>query len=63
VWVELLRPGGAIGLSWNLRTLDRQRLHDLLVNAGLHPRTAPDDQSFVHRVDRSITRDLVVATV
>jgi SAM-dependent methyltransferase len=62
VWVELLRPGGAIGLSWNLRTLDRERLHELVVGAGLHPRRPPDDQSFVHRVDRSITRDLLVAT-
>jgi SAM-dependent methyltransferase len=63
VWVELLRPGGAIGLSWNRRTLDRARLHELVVSAGLRPRMAPDDQSFVHRVDRAITRDLLVATI
>jgi len=62
VWAELLRPGGAIGLSWNLRTLDRERLHELVVAAGLDPVAPVDDQSFVHRVDRSITRDVLVAT-
>jgi len=63
VWVELLRPGGAIGLSWNLRTLDRKRLHELMAGSGLVPASTADDRSFVHRVDRSITRDLLVATV
>lgn len=62
VWRRLLRPGGAVGLAWNLRTLDRPRLFALLDAAGLRPCQAGDDDAFVHKVDRAITRDLVVAT-
>jgi hypothetical protein len=62
VWTETLRIGGAMGLSWNLRTLDRARLVELVTGAGLELCQAPDDASFVHRVDRTITRDLLVAT-
>lgn len=63
VWRGLLRSGGAVGLSWNLRTLERERLFALLDGAGFRPCQGPDDDAFVHRVDRAITRDLVVATV
>jgi SAM-dependent methyltransferase len=62
VWRRLLRGTGAIGLSWNLRTLERDLMFSLLAAADLHPCVEPDDDSFVHRVDRAITRDLVVAT-
>jgi SAM-dependent methyltransferase len=62
VWRRLLRPGGAMGLAWNLRTLDRPRLFALLAGAGFRPCQAEDDDAFVHKVDRAITRDLVVAT-
>ncbi|MGB0114783.1 MAG: hypothetical protein WBP59_16310 [Ilumatobacteraceae bacterium] len=59
-WRGLMRPGAAIGLSWNLLTMKRAVLVDVLEQAGFtvveHPR------SFEHVVDRSITRDLIVAT-
>ena len=60
-WRGLLRPDGAIGLSWNRRTLPRRRLVEVLAAAGLAPVGDPDDEGFVHKVDRVITRDLVVA--
>ncbi len=59
-WHELLKPGGAAGLAWNRPTLPRPRLVELLVAAGFEV-PAPDDDSFVHRVDRAITRDVLVA--
>jgi hypothetical protein len=62
VWRGLIRGGGAIGLSWNLRTLGRDLMVSLLEDAGYTPAMAPDDTSFVHKVDRVITRDLIVAT-
>jgi hypothetical protein len=62
VWRRLLRADGAIGLAWNLRTLERPRLFELVSDAGFVPCLREDDTSFVHRVDRAITRDLVVAT-
>jgi hypothetical protein len=61
VWRRLLRGNGAIGLSWNIRTLGRPRLVELLVDAGFQPCRDEADTSFLHRVDRAITRDLVVA--
>jgi SAM-dependent methyltransferase len=61
VWRRLLRPGGAMGLAWNLRTLPREDLVGLLEGAGLEV-IGPEDDGFAHRVDRVVTRDLVVAT-
>jgi tRNA G10 N-methylase Trm11 len=60
-WRDALQPGAGVALAWNLRTLERARLVDRLVEAGLELVTAADDERFVHRVDRSITRDVVVA--
>jgi hypothetical protein len=62
VWRQLLRGTGAMGLSWNLKTLDRARMFAHLAEADLHPCQDEGDTSFVHRVDRAITRDLVVVT-
>lgn len=59
VWRTLLKGGGAMGLSWNTRVTSRADVETVLVGAGLEPRTAA---GFEHRVDRTITRDLVVAT-
>jgi SAM-dependent methyltransferase len=60
VWRDVLRPGGAAAMSWNRRTLERPALVALLDGAGFEV-LAPEDERFVHRVDRSITRDVVVA--
>jgi SAM-dependent methyltransferase len=60
VWLDLLRPGAAAALAWNRRVLDRARLSGLVTEAGFAV-PAPDDEGFVHIVDRSITRDVLVA--
>jgi tRNA G10 N-methylase Trm11 len=60
-WRRVLRPGAGVALSWNLRTLPRARLVAQLEAHGLDLQRPPDDEAFVHRVDRSITRDVVVA--
>jgi len=59
-WARALRPGGGVALAWNRRTLPRSHLAELVIGAGLEVPT-PDDDVFVHRVDRSITRDVLVA--
>ncbi|MQA11151.1 MAG: SAM-dependent methyltransferase [Pseudonocardiaceae bacterium] len=58
-WLRLLRPGGAIGISWNTYVLRKDDLIALLGDAGLE--IAHGEYEFAHRVDQAITRDLVVA--
>ncbi len=57
-WVELIKPGGAVGLSWNTHVAPRERAVELLAAHGLAPVETP---SFEHRVDQAILRDVVVA--
>ena len=63
-WVRLLRRGGAVGISWNVRVAPRTALEQALRDAGLE--VLGDDapgpwHGFEHRVDQAIQRDLVVA--
>jgi SAM-dependent methyltransferase len=57
-WAELLRRGGALGISFNTHTTDRGELADRLTATGL---TVAPDRGLTHWVDQGITRDLVVA--
>jgi SAM-dependent methyltransferase len=57
-WVTLLRPGGAIGLSWNLKVARRALAEDILLANGLELVGYGD---LSHRVDQGIERDVVVA--
>ncbi|HKS49286.1 MAG TPA: SAM-dependent methyltransferase [Amycolatopsis sp.] len=59
VWTRTLRPGGAIGISWNTHVTKRDELAEILTGAGLDIRTELGD--FSHRVDQAILRDLIVA--
>ncbi len=60
-WRQVMAKGASLTLSWNVQTLSRERLGNLLTDAGfdvvIHPR------SFEHVVDRQITRDLIVGRV
>ena len=60
-WWSALRPGGAAGIAWNNRLLRRDALAAALAGAGFEVTDVGADGRFVHRVDRTITRDLVVA--
>ena len=57
-WVHLLRPGGAIGLSWNTKVARRELAEDILVANGL---ALVPHEDLSHRVDQGIERDVVVA--
>jgi len=57
-WTALLRPGGAMGLSWNTFVAKREAAEEVLAGAGL---TVLPDLGFAHRVDQAIRRDIVVA--
>lgn len=60
-WAATLRPGGAIGLAWNVRVAPRADVASALERAGLTVLGGPGYDDFAHKVDRSITRDVVVA--
>ena len=61
VWTRALRPGGAIGISWNTTVAGRDAVTAILTDAGLLVREDDAYLGFTHRVDQAITRDLVVA--
>ncbi|HJQ46167.1 MAG TPA: SAM-dependent methyltransferase [Amycolatopsis sp.] len=57
-WVRTLRPGGALGISWNTHVTKRDEVAAILTDAGLEVRETGE---FTHRVDQAILRDLMVA--
>jgi hypothetical protein len=59
--VKLLRPGGALGISWNTHVARREELTDLLTGNGLEVLAGDGYAGFRHRVDQAIMRDLIVA--
>ncbi|HZN18956.1 MAG TPA: SAM-dependent methyltransferase [Micromonosporaceae bacterium] len=61
VWAELLRPGGALGVSWNTHVAARSAAAATLAAAGLEVVDSPGYRGFEHWVDQAITRDVLVA--
>ncbi|GIE93579.1 TRM11 family SAM-dependent methyltransferase [Paractinoplanes rishiriensis] len=57
-WLPLLRPGAALGLSWNLKVAKRELAEDILRANGL---AIVEQQPLAHRVDQGIERDVLVA--
>ncbi|CNG38362.1 conserved hypothetical protein [Mycobacterium tuberculosis] len=60
-WARLLRPGGAIGISWNTFVGRREQLAGILAGSGLDVQDSEAYRGFRHRVDQAISRDLIVA--
>jgi SAM-dependent methyltransferase len=60
-WARLLRPGGAIGISWNTFVGRREQLAEILAGSGLDVQDSQAYRGFRHRVDQAISRDLIVA--
>jgi len=58
-WRAVLRSGAGVALAWNNKTLKRDHLEGALADAGFTVLAPP--RSFEHRVDRAITRDVVLA--
>lgn len=57
-WLPLLRTGGALGLSWNLKVAKRELAEDILLANGLEIVPQAD---LAHRVDQGIERDVLIA--
>lgn len=59
-WTAVLAPGGALGLSWNVKSMPRSALSDIAADHGLTE--IAHERSFEHVVDRQITRDVLVCS-
>jgi hypothetical protein len=57
-WAAMVRPGGAVGLSWNLKVAGRTAAEEILRAGGLEIVPYGD---LAHRVDQAIERDVLVA--
>ncbi len=62
VWAGLLRPGGALGISWNTNVARREDAAEALAKAGLDVHDGGPWAELRHRVDQAIVRDVLVAT-
>jgi tRNA G10 N-methylase Trm11 len=60
-WTRLLRPGGALGISWNTHVARRVDAAAVLDDAGLRVLQDGPYARFEHRVDQAINRDILVA--
>ena len=56
-WVGVLKPKGALVLSWNTFLLERKKLEDMFAECNL---VIADFGDFSHRVDQAINRDLII---
>ncbi len=61
VWAKALRPGGALGISWNTLVARREDAAAALAAAGLEVLDSAPYRAFRHRVDQAITRDVLIA--
>ena len=61
VWAKALRPGGALGISWNTLVARREDTVAALATAGLEVLDSAPYRTFRHRVDQAITRDILIA--
>jgi SAM-dependent methyltransferase len=61
IWARLLRPGGAVGISWNTYVASREDAADAMASTGLTVLHDGPYAQFRHRVDQAITRDIVIA--
>ena len=60
-WAVTLRPGGALGISWNTLVARREDAAAALAAAGLRVLDSAPYQGFRHRVDQAINRDILIA--
>ena len=60
-WKTVLKPEGAIALAWNCSVLSRSAMEDIFEEFSMDVLKDSIYLGFRHRVDQSITRDIIVA--
>lgn len=59
--VKALKPGGAVAFSFNLNTLRRKEVEQVLAEVGLEVMTEAPYADFSHWVEQAVDRDVVIA--
>ena len=59
-WREALKKGGAAALSFNAQTLKREKVLQLMEDAGFEVRRGGAYEGFEHWVEQAVTRDIAV---
>ncbi len=60
-WINVLKSGGVIALSWNSNVLLRIKMIQIFEQSGLSVMDTPPYNTLGHRVDTSIMRDIIIA--
>ncbi|MBR4726726.1 MAG: hypothetical protein IK080_02440 [Clostridia bacterium] len=61
VWVDAMRTGGAMALSFNVNTLRPEMVRGMMAEAGLDVAEGAGYDGLAHWVEQAITRDVAVA--
>ena len=59
-WREALKKGGTVAVSFNAQTLKRERVLELMEQAGLDVKRGGAYEDFSHWVEQAVTRDIAV---
>lgn len=59
-WVETLKRGAAVAISFNAQTLPTRKVRAVFAGAGLHVREGGPYDRLSHWVEQAVTRDVVV---
>ena len=60
-WCAALKKGGTVAVSFNAQTLKREKVLNLMEEAGLEPKRGGAYEGFSHWVEQAVTRDIAVA--
>jgi len=59
-WKEALKKGGTVAVSFNAQTLKREKVLELMEQAGLEVKRGGAHDGFSHWVEQAVTRDIAV---
>lgn len=62
-WKEVLKPGGAIAVAFNVNTLPKEKARAILEGAGLKVLSGGPYDAMEHWVEQAVTRDIAVAVL
>ena len=59
-WREALKKGGTVAVSFNAQTLKRERVLEIMEQAGFEAKRGGAHEGFSHWVEQAVTRDIAI---